>query len=355
MLMHPSTPRTLDGVSVPTPTVTSTLTGTTTAAPTTTSVPDVASTASAATAAAADAAATAATEVWKSDLVQITISIAVTVLVAVLVRLFAHRMIDRLTEGIATGAPRSEQRGWRSLLHRSRGMAIFAGSSALNARREQRARTTASVLKSATTAFVGVTALMTALGTVGVNVQPLLASAGVVGVALGFGAQTIVKDFIAGMFMLIEDQYGVGDSVDLGTVTGTVEALGLRVTKLRADDGTLWYVRNGEILKVGNLSQGWGKVVLDVRLALEADIDKAQDVLLDVARALRDDLAVGEYVVEEPQLLGIETIAADGCTLRLAVKTVPGQKAAVARELRRRIKGKVDSGALQLAASPAPA
>src|SRR5262249_4059174 len=131
-------------------------------------------------------------------------------------------------------------------------------------RRRQRAQALASVLRSFVSISVFVIAIMLILGELGVNLAPLLASAGIAGIALGFGAQNLVKDFIAGLFMLLEDQYGVGDIVDLGEASGTVEAVGLRITTVRDVRGVLWYIRNGEIVRVGNRSQGWALIIVDV-------------------------------------------------------------------------------------------
>src|SRR5689334_9873701 len=260
------------------------------------------------------------------------------VLVAVIVRWIAHRLIDRIAEGIATG-----RGGLGRLDDRLPNATAFLVPSPLaSARREQRARTTASVLKSATTAVVTVVGGLTVLDTLNVSITPLLASAGVLGVALGFGAQTMIKDLISGIFIIIEDQYGVGDVVDVGDVSGTVESVGLRVTRLRSADGTVWYVRNGEILRVGNRSQGWARAVLDVGLAKGQDVARAQALLLDVAGELRKDEDFAAMVVEDPQVWGIESISADGVAVRLVVKTAPLRQWTVVRELRRRILDRFD-------------
>ena len=270
---------------------------------------------------------------WVQDLLGTPLQIAVIAVVAIVTRWLLHRLIGRVAEGIATG-----RGGLGRLDERITGATAFLTSSPLaSVRREQRARTTASVLKSATTAVVAVVAALTALDTANARITPLLASAGVLGVALGFGAQTMIKDLIAGLFMIVEDQYGVGDVVDLGEVTGSVESVGLRVTRLRDADGTVWYVRNGEIMRVGNRSQGWARAVLDVDLPAGVDVVRAQAVLLDVARRLAKDPDHGGAVLDEPQVWGVEAVTADGVAVRLVVRTQPLQQWAVARELRRRI------------------
>ena len=145
----------------------------------------------------------------------------------------------------------------------------------------QRAETIASVLRSTVTAVVGTIAFIEILGTLGINLGPIVASAGIVGVALGFGAQNLVKDFLSGIFMILEDQYGVGDVIDLGVgdANGTVEAVGLRITRLRDVKGQVWHVRNGEVVRVGNKSQGWSRAVLDVPVAYGNDVAEASAVI----------------------------------------------------------------------------
>ncbi len=132
-------------------------------------------------------------------------------------------------------------------------------------------------------------AFVMVLSELGLNVAPILASAGVLGLAIGFGAQNLVKDFLSGVMMMVEDQYGVGDEVDLGEAIGTVEHVALRVTRVRDVDGTVWYVRNGEILRVGNASQNWARTVLDVNVSYDQDLRKVREVLQEVAHGLWDD------------------------------------------------------------------
>jgi small conductance mechanosensitive channel len=197
----------------------------------------------------------------------------------------------------------------------------------------QRARTIGSVLRSIASAVVLIVASIMVLAEFDVNLGPILASAGIVGVAVGFGAQNLVRDFLSGMFMLLEDQYGVGDIVDLGEANGVVEAVGLRITTLRDVGGTVWYVRNGEILRVGNKSQGYAVAVVDIPVAHTADVSDATGLAGRVAeeRVAEKDLAgqvLGDVVV-----LGVERIATEGITLRLTVKVQPGQQFAVQRAL----------------------
>jgi len=269
---------------------------------------------------------------WLQDLLGTPLQITVIVLLAIAVRWIAHRVIRRIAEGIATG-----RGGLGRLDERLPTATAFLTSSLVSARREQRARTTASVLTSATTATVATVAGLTVLDTLNAHIAPLLAGAGVLGVALGFGAQTVVKDLISGIFMIMEDQYGVGDAVQLGEVSGTVESVGLRVTRLRDADGTVWYLRNGEILRVGNLSQGWARAVLDVGLAPGQDVTRGQRLLLDIAQELTKDEAFAGAILDEPRVWGIESVTANAVAVRLVVKTAPLRQWAVVRELRRRI------------------
>jgi small conductance mechanosensitive channel len=207
----------------------------------------------------------------------------------------------------------------------------------LSERRRQRTETLGSVLRSIASATVGVIALAMVLGEIGLNLTPIVASAGIVGVAVGFGAQNLIKDFLAGMFMLLEDQYGVGDVVDAGAATGIVEAVTLRTTRLRDAEGTVWYVRNGEINRVGNKSQGWSRALLDVPLALGTDVPTARALALDAALALKQDEDYAGMVLEDPEVWGLQAIGADGLVLRITIKTVATMEGPVERALRERL------------------
>jgi small conductance mechanosensitive channel len=172
------------------------------------------------------------------------------------------------------------------------------------------------------------------VGELGINLGPIIASAGILGIAIGFGAQNLVKDFLSGMFMLVEDQYGVGDVVDLGEATGTVESVGLRVTTLRDTKGTVWYVRNGEVLRVGNSSQGYSVAVVDLPIGHDADISASTELAGRTATELTaDGTALAADVLESPQVLGVESISTDGVTLRITTKVHAGRQWAVQRAL----------------------
>ena len=205
-------------------------------------------------------------------------------------------------------------------------------------RAEQRASTLSDVLGSVVRVVVWVVAGLLVLDEVGLNLAPLLAGAGIAGIALGFGAQSLVKDVISGLFLLLEDQYGVGDVIDLGTeATGTVEDLSLRVTRLRATDGTVWFVPNGEIRRVGNSSMEWSRALIDVLVPYDVDLDRVRTLIGEEAEALSVDEAWAEHVLEPPEVWGVQAMGSDGVTIRLVVKTAPREQYAVARELRGRI------------------
>ena len=216
-------------------------------------------------------------------------------------------------------------------------------------RNKARTETLTSVLSSGANLVIWTVAVLMILGEVGINLGPLIAGAGIVGVAVGFGAQSIVKDFLSGMFMLVEDQYGVGDSIDVGLVSGTVERVTLRTTILRDGDGSIWYIPNGEIARVGNRSQVWARALLDIDVAYDTDLRKAQQVLKDVAMGLWEDkeFTAGD-IIEEPMVLGVQNLGVDGITLRLIAKTDASEQWAVARELRLRIKEAFDEAGIEM-------
>jgi moderate conductance mechanosensitive channel len=205
-------------------------------------------------------------------------------------------------------------------------------------RRTQRAEAIGSVLRSFASIVVLGIAVVLVLGELGINLAPIVASAGVVGVALGFGAQNLIKDFIAGIGIILEDQYGVGDVVDLGEASGTVEAVGLRITRLRDVNGVVWYVRNGEVLRVGNKSQGYAQVVIDMPVAHDTDLERARAVMQEVADALYAEDEWAAMLLAEPESLGVEQITSEGVFLRLQVRTINADQWRVGRELRMRLK-----------------
>jgi small-conductance mechanosensitive channel len=217
-------------------------------------------------------------------------------------------------------------------------------------RRAQRAETVGSLLASVASFGIWTLAGLMALGTLGLKLGPLIAGAGIVGVAVGFGSQNLVRDFISGMFMLMEDQYGVGDVVDAGPATGTVEGVGLRTTRLRDVNGTLWHIPNGEIRRVGNRSQGWARALVDVEVAYSTDLDEATGTIERVAHELWTDERWAPKILEEPEVWGVEELGPDGIRVRLVAKTRPLEQWNVARELRARLKVGFDRAGIEVSA-----
>jgi moderate conductance mechanosensitive channel len=270
------------------------------------------------------------------------LSILALVLIGLIIRWLLHRAIDKITAAAAEGP-------LPSVIARGRLPQLFNDpSSAAAQRREQRATTMGGLLKSISTGVIAVIVLFMVVAQLGYNIAPLIASAGIVGLALGFGAQSLVKDFLGGIFLILEDQYGVGDSVNLGTASGTIEAVGLRVTRLRDVNGTVWYVRNGEILAVGNMSQEWARTVLDVPVAFSADLGRVREVLQEVAHGVWEDPEYRPDILEEPEVWGVERWDPDGVVMRLVVKTAPLQQWSVARELRERVKDRFDAEGIEI-------
>ncbi len=217
-----------------------------------------------------------------------------------------------------------------------------------------RARTLAGVAASLVRIVVWSVAVLLVLDKAGINLGPLIAGASIVGVALGFGAQSLVKDFLSGFFILAEDQFGVGDVITVSDTTGTVEEVNLRITRMRSADGTVWFVPNGEIRKVGNSAKDWSKALVDVVVPPGTDIPAATVAIEAEAARLRDEPAWSEAFVEAPEVLGVEAVDTDGVTLRVAAKTGPEQRARVARELRARIMTRLRTDGVLPVAEPAP-
>lgn len=214
-----------------------------------------------------------------------------------------------------------------------------------------RAEAIESVLKSLVTIVTFSVAVLLVLGEFDINLAPLLAGAGVVGIAIGFGAQSVVSDFLTGTFMLIEDQYGVGDVIEVEGVVGEVESISLRTTKLRDLSGTVWHIPNGTIRKVGNHSQLWSNAVVDISVAYESDLRQAMDLMNDVAdaywRETHVDGIVGD-IIEDPAVLGVQALEESGITLRMVVKTDPSAQWRVQRELRLRLKEAFDEAGIDI-------
>ncbi|WP_399128270.1 mechanosensitive ion channel family protein [Actinacidiphila sp. ITFR-21] len=269
--------------------------------------------------------------------------IVLVVVIALVLRALVLRTITRLIDRMNRGAEAAANTTLGGLL--------------VNAeRRRQRSAAIGSVLKSVSSFVILGTAALTVLSVLKINLAPLLASAGVAGVAIGFGARNLVTDFLSGVFMILEDQYGVGDTIDAGEAAGTVVEVGLRVTKLRGDNGEIWYVRNGEIKRIGNLSQGWATAMVDVQVGAGEDLDRARAVITATAASMSKDEPWNEKLWEPVQVLGLESVGAEFVVVQTQARTMPGESAAVARELRWRIKKAFDEeGIVITGGSPAAA
>jgi small conductance mechanosensitive channel len=261
-------------------------------------------------------------------------------LVAVLVRRVINRALRRVVTNAAEG--QLSRFGGTRTRPTHRLWDVVDAPVAVRERRRQRAETVGTLLRSATTFIVFGIALVTILGELGINLTPIVASAGIVGVAVGFGAQNLVRDFLTGIFMILEDQYGVGDVIDVGPpnasnpISGTVEAVGLRITTIRDGAGVVWYVRNGEIVRVGNKSQGWAVVNIDVPVGF-VSVEQATAVLQEAAEQFAVDPAYADDFMDPPKVLGVEQLTADGAVLRTTVKTSNEAQWRIGRELRRRL------------------
>jgi len=280
---------------------------------------------------------------WWTTLVRPGLQILAIVLVAMIVRLLLHRAIDTLVRTATARAAGREAATSR------RGSAVLVQAAGLDRERHrQRVTTTGSLLRSVTSIVVFSLALLTVMGVVGVPLAPLIASAGVGGVALGFGAQSLVRDFLSGIFMIVEDQYGVGDVVDTGNLVGTVEDVSLRITRLRDGSGVVWYVRNGEILRLGNHTQGSSAASVDVPIPLGEDADRVIEILRSTAAELDRDPQWADRMVRAPEVVGVESIADGAYTLRVVLACAPGDADPVARELRARLLRDLERGGIRL-------
>ena len=268
------------------------------------------------------------------------IAIAVIVAIAFLIRWILHFVIDRVVNRIVTGVKRKQDVTDTQALQASPLAAV---------RVVQRTRTLGTVLRNVVnvTLFIIVTLMIVNVIDASILGSFALLSAAI-GAGLGFGAQNIVKDVLNGLFMVVEDQLGVGDVVDLGPATGIVEDVQIRITKVRDVNGTLWFVRNGEILRVGNMSQGWARVILDLAVPYEADVDAVEAEMLRTATDMAQTGKWRSRVLEKPEIWGLESISAEAMVIRIVMKVRTSSKDDVARELRVRLKRSLDAMGIQL-------
>lgn len=254
-------------------------------------------------------------------------------------RLMIRHVVKRLS--------RDEAADQISKLRRRTGVALLDTSPVAGVRRALRAETIGAVLRSLVFALIWATALVMILDALSVNLAAIGVGASIIGVAVGFGSQALVRDFISGLFMLVEDQYGVGDVIDLGVAAGTVEGVSLRTTRLRDGEGVVWHVPNGEIRRVGNKSQQWARALLDIPVAYEADLTTAVAAIKAAADAVAADPEFEHLVIEPPEMLGVEQVTNDQVVIRLGVKTRPLEQWRVARELRVRVKASLDAAGIR--------
>jgi len=274
----------------------------------------------------------------KTVLIEIPIRIVVIIVVAIIIRFLVRRMIDRAVRPVRGETPRI-LRPFKERFSNSR---LLESAGLLSERRKQRAETLGSVLKSAASITILVIAFLLVLSELDINLAPFIAGTSIVGVALGFGAQSVVKDFLSGMFMLMEDQYGVGDNIDFEQASGTVEAVGLRTTRLRDVNGVVWYVRNGEVVRVGNNSQGFASVVLDIPVEATADIDEVSAAMLEVSRGMAAEPEWQPVFMSEPEVQGVQDMTRFETVIRLVARVRPMEQWRTARELRGRIRRRLD-------------
>jgi moderate conductance mechanosensitive channel len=327
------------------------------------------------------------TAVYLAGPANLALKLAWLVFLALVARAMVHRLINRVTIRAAdsplhtrlrqsTGV-RGRRKLWGRRRRRERAVMETALAQADNAltgatsgpgaspqtdtaavheaaseRRHQRAHALGSILRNASSVTIFAIAVAIGLGDLGVNLAPVLASAGVVGIAVGFGAQNLVRDFLAGIFMLLEDQYGVGDVINIGDATGTVEAVSLRTTRLRDVNGVVWHLRNGALEKVGNESQGWARAVVDVPAPPGLDIPETRQVMEQAAAAMWRERRWRKLMLEKPEVWGVQDISDSRVVMRVAAKTLPLRQWEVARELRERVKSALDAGPAPLEAGP---
>ncbi|WP_338898278.1 mechanosensitive ion channel family protein [Streptomyces sp. TG1A-60] len=273
-------------------------------------------------------------ENWSTWLA-IGLRVLLIVVIAAVLRVVVRRAITKLIDRMNRSVPDVEG-------------ATLGGLLVNVERRRQRSQAIGSVLRSVASFLIVGTAALMVLATFEINLAPLLASAGVAGVAIGFGARNLVTDFLSGVFMILEDQYGVGDTIDAGVASGEVIEVGLRVTKLRGDNGAIWYVRNGEVKRIGNLSQGWATAGVDVTVRADEDLDKVRRTLLEVGEAMSKEEPWNEILWGPVEVLGLDDVLLESMVVRVAAKTMPGKALTVERELRWRIKKAFDAAGIRI-------
>lgn len=262
------------------------------------------------------------------------VRVGIILVIAVILRFTLLASVKRIVSTISSGSKKTEE-----------------DSPVTKARIGQRAKTIGSVLSNFITWGITLVTLSLLLSEFGIAVGALIAGAGIVGAAVGFGAQSLVRDLISGLFIVFEDQYGVGDTVDLGQANGVVESVGLRVTQVRDAAGTLWYVRNGEILRVGNQSQGWSRLVLDIAVDAQSDVTKTKRAIAQACALASTSDEISGLLIGEPEVWGLESISGDQLVFRVAQQLKPGSQDLVGRVFRTEIKNILDQQKILLSST----
>ena len=260
----------------------------------------------------------------------IAIIIAVCVVIALVLRLVIRRVVHRIVDTAKNKASVDDTQA-------------IERSPLADMRLVQRTRTLGTILQNIVNVMLVVIAIVLIVNVIDTNLLgslTLLTAA--VGAGLGFGAQNIVKDVLNGMFIVAEDQIGIGDVVDLGLASGVVEYVSVRITQVRDVNGTLWYVRNGEVTRIGNMSQGWARAIIDLGVAPDADLEAVEKAMLETAQELAKDPKWRTRIVERPEIWGLESITGDALVVRVVMKTRANAKDDVAQELRARLKKTLD-------------
>ena len=276
--------------------------------------------------------------------------IVIIIIGAIVLNMVMRLFIRRFSAAVAKGTVGSEKSAgpgkFSSTVMESQRTGIEP--TVIRERRAQRAKTVGRMLGSVATIIIGVIAVLMVLDQMNFNIAPILASAGIVGVALAFGAQELVKDYLSGFFMVIEDQYGIGDTVDLGEAVGEVEDFGLRKTAVRDLTGTLWHVRNGEIMRVGNLSQGWARAVLEIPIGYSTSMDTFREITQAVTAAMSKDTQVASAMLDIPEISGVQSISAEYRVIRTMIKTKPNLQWMVERAFRAELTNELDKRGINI-------
>jgi small-conductance mechanosensitive channel len=280
-----------------------------------------------------------------------SLEVAAVLLVAFALDRLARWVVRRVVRGLQQQQVQQRLQSIRAKTPR----ALLGTEPLPSLRRSQRADALRAVLRNLSSVVIWLVAGVWILQILGLRLGPLVAGAGFVGLAIAISAQQMVADFLAGIAMLLEDQYGVGDVIDVGTATGEVERVGLRTTRLRAVDGTVWHVRNGETVRVGNLSRDWRRVLLDVEVARGADLAVATRTVEQAAQELYRDDQWRPLLLDQPEVWGVEELRPESATIRLALRTRPSKPDQVARELRARVEEALERAGIPLpSATEAP-